>query len=136
MPACRNSIIFCRTEKILSKKTTGYGPLRFPSTDISPREYCNRSPAFYISHGDYFTAVRNFLEQDGYEIITRAVSQQTRRDITSEEIEEIRIFLEKHGEFYHPARIETVLARRQSVCIECRCFGYRKAVCAEKSIGF
>ncbi len=63
-----------------------------------------------IRYGDYFTAARNFLEQDGFEIITHAVAQHTRRDITSEAIEKIRIILEKHGEFYHPARIETVLA--------------------------
>jgi len=62
-----------------------------------------------VSHGDYFTAVRNFLEQDRSEIIISAVSQHMHRDVTSQEIEEIRIFLEKHGEFYHPARIETVL---------------------------
>jgi len=63
-----------------------------------------------IRYGDYFTAARNFLEQDGFEIITHAVAQHTRRDITSEAIEKIKIILEKHGEFYHPARIETVLA--------------------------
>lgn len=62
-----------------------------------------------LSHGDYFTAVRNFLEQNRSEIITRAVSQHMHREVRSEEIEEINIFLEKHGEFYHPARIETVL---------------------------
>ena len=61
------------------------------------------------SYGDYFTAARNFLEQDRSEVITRAVSQQIHREVTSQEIEEINIFLEKHGEFYHPARIETVL---------------------------
>jgi len=63
-----------------------------------------------LTHGDYFTAVRNFLEQDGCEIITRAVSQHARQDITFEAIEEIRIILEKHGEFYHPARIEIIFA--------------------------
>jgi hypothetical protein len=62
-----------------------------------------------MSHGDYFTAARYFLEQDRSKIITRAVSQQIHRQVTSQEIEEIRIFLEKHGEFYHPARIETLL---------------------------
>ena len=62
-----------------------------------------------MSHGDYFTAVRNFLEQDRSEIITRAVSQHMHREVRCEEIEEIRIFLEKHGEFYHPARIEIML---------------------------
>jgi len=62
-----------------------------------------------VSYGDYFTAARNFLEQGRSEIITRAVSQHMHREVTSQEIEEIRIFLEKHGEFYHPARIETML---------------------------
>jgi len=62
-----------------------------------------------VSHGDYFTAVQNFLKQDRSEIIIRAVSQHMHREVTSQDIEEIRIFLEKHGEFYHPARIETVL---------------------------
>ena len=62
-----------------------------------------------VSHGDYFTAVQNFLKQDRSEIIIRAVSQHMHREVTSQNIEEIRIFLEKHGEFYHPARIETML---------------------------
>ena len=62
-----------------------------------------------VSHGYYFTAVRNFLEKGRSEIIISAVSQHIHREVTSQDIEEIRIFLEKHGEFYHPARIETVL---------------------------
>ena len=62
-----------------------------------------------VSHGDYFVAVRNFIEQDRSEIMTRAVSQHMHREVTSQEIKEINIFLEKHGEFYHPARIETML---------------------------
>lgn len=63
----------------------------------------------FLSHGGYFTAVRDFLERDRCAIITRSVSQHLHRNITSDEIDEIRIFLDKHGEFYHPARIETVL---------------------------
>lgn len=62
-----------------------------------------------MSHGDYFTAARYFLEQDGYEKVTRAVSKYMHREATSQEIQEIRIILEKHGEFYHPALIETLL---------------------------
>jgi hypothetical protein len=62
-----------------------------------------------VSHGDYFTAARYFLEQDRSKIITHAVSQHMHREVTSQEIQEIRIFLEKHGEFYHPARIEIIL---------------------------
>ncbi|GMQ79937.1 MAG: hypothetical protein BMS9Abin03_390 [Thermodesulfobacteriota bacterium] len=63
----------------------------------------------FINHGDYFTAAQDFLERDRCAIITQSVSQYLHRHIISEEIEEIRIFLDKHGEFYHPAKIETVL---------------------------
>jgi len=63
----------------------------------------------FINHGDYFTAARDFLERDRYEIITQSVSQYLHRNITPDEIEEIRIFLDKHGEFYHPSKVEAVL---------------------------
>jgi hypothetical protein len=63
----------------------------------------------FINHGDYFTAARDFLEGEGCKSITQSVSQHLHRDITPDEIEEIRIFLDKHGEFYHPAKIEAVL---------------------------
>ena len=62
-----------------------------------------------VNHGDYFTAVRDFLERDRYAIVVRSVSHHLHRDITPDEIEEIRIFLDKHGEFYHPSKIEVVL---------------------------
>ena len=63
----------------------------------------------FINHGDYFTAARDFLEREGCKSITQSVSQHLHRNITPDEIEEIRIFLDKHGEFYHPAKIEAVL---------------------------
>lgn len=63
----------------------------------------------FINHGDYFTAARDFLERDRFATITHLVSQHLNRKILSQEIKEIRIFLDKHGEFYHPAKIETVL---------------------------
>jgi hypothetical protein len=63
----------------------------------------------FINHGDYFTATRKFFERDRFANITHLVSQHLNRKILSQEIEEIRIFLDKHGEFYHPSKIETVL---------------------------
>jgi hypothetical protein len=63
----------------------------------------------FINHAGYFTAVRDFLERDRYAIITQSISQYLHRNITPDEIEEIRIFLDKHGEFYHPSKIEAVL---------------------------
>jgi len=62
-----------------------------------------------INHGDYFTAVRNFLQKERCAVVAASVSQYLNGHIASEDIEEIRIVLDKHGEFYHPAKIETVL---------------------------
>ncbi len=60
-----------------------------------------------LTYGDYFYAVRSFLEKEKFKSITSAISQQLNQNIKPEEIKEIRIYLEKHGEFYHPAKIET-----------------------------
>jgi hypothetical protein len=62
-----------------------------------------------VNHDDYFTAVRDFLERDRYAIVVRSVSHHLHRNITQDEIKEIRIFLDKHGEFYHPSKIEVAL---------------------------
>ena len=66
----------------------------------------------YVSHGNYFTAVRIFLEQNRFGIISRAISQKTSQNIKPSELRKIEIFLEKHGAFYHPARIEARLSER------------------------
>lgn len=63
-----------------------------------------------VTYGDYFSAIRSFLEQNRFEILISAFSKSINQHIVPEEIEEIRIFLEKHGEFYHPARVETSLS--------------------------
>jgi hypothetical protein len=66
-----------------------------------------------VSHAAYFRATRTFLEANSFEVITRAVSRQLNREVKARDIEEIRVCLEKHGEFYHPSRIETVVYQQQ-----------------------
>ena len=73
------------------------------------RKPSDKQDAISISHGDYFCAVRDFLERNSFRLILSALSQQIRQEVPLRKIKEIRIYLEKHGEFYHPARIETVL---------------------------
>ncbi len=58
-----------------------------------------------VSYGDYFLAVRSFFEKDRFNILTSAVYEQTCQQIIPADIDNIHIYLEKHGEFYHPARI-------------------------------
>ncbi len=60
-----------------------------------------------ISYGAYFSAARSFIEKDRFDNLLKAVSLFAKRGISLEGIKEIHVFLEKHGEFYHPSRIET-----------------------------
>ena len=66
-----------------------------------------------VSHAAYFAAARSFLEANGFAVITRAASRQLDRKLKAPEIDEIRICLEKHGEFYHPSRIETIVDQKK-----------------------
>lgn len=61
------------------------------------------------THGDYFEAARRYLEKNEFETLVSGASRLLKREIASGEISEIRVILEKHGQFYHPARIQTVL---------------------------
>jgi hypothetical protein len=63
----------------------------------------------FIHHGDFFLAARDFLKKDRYANITQAASQRLDRRVSFNEIDEIRIILDKHGAFYHPAKIEAVI---------------------------
>ena len=65
------------------------------------------SASFY--YGDYFIAARDFLQQNRLEMLTGALSRQLNQNIKREDIEAISIGIEKHGEFYHAARIDVAL---------------------------
>lgn len=66
-----------------------------------------------VSHADYFQSTRAFLEAHSYDVITRATSQSLGRKMNVQDITEIRIHLEKHGAYYHPARVETLVGQKQ-----------------------
>jgi hypothetical protein len=66
-----------------------------------------------VSHAAYFQAAQAFLEANSFETIRHALSRQLNYNVETPDIKEIRICLQKHGEFYHPARIETVIYQKQ-----------------------
>ena len=78
------------------------------------RHFSGENVANSLSHGEYFHTLRTFLENDGCEIICRALTRRLQQGVKPQDIREIHICLEKHGEFYHPARIE-VLAGHQKI---------------------
>lgn len=55
--------------------------------------------------GDYFKAAEFFLSENHFQRIISSIYEQSRTPIFPENIENVSIFLEKHGEFYHPSKI-------------------------------
>jgi len=63
-----------------------------------------------VPYGQYFEAARSFFEQDGCATLSGVLARRLEQTVLPGDIREIRIHLEKHGEFYHPARIEADVA--------------------------
>ncbi len=57
-----------------------------------------------VSYGDYFTAVSDYLSQNGTALL-RVAEQALKRRLPPERLTEIQIHLVKHGAFYHPAMV-------------------------------
>lgn len=64
------------------------------------------SRASSVSCGDYFQAVEDFLRTDHFRAMAPAFSERLGQAFSPDEIRAVRICLEKHGEFYHPSRVE------------------------------
>ncbi len=80
-------------------------PLYVPNKNL--RE--NEQSTDFLTYGDYFTAVQQFLEKDEYRVITNSLTMKNKDQFCYKDIEEIKIFLVKHGELYHPCMVETLL---------------------------
>ena len=87
------------------QKNSEIWSIPLPTTRKQPQRVTGSS----VTYGDYFSAVHSFLEQNRFEILISAFSKSINQHIALEEIEEIRVCLVKHGELYHPARVETSL---------------------------
>jgi len=73
------------------------------------RNFSKKNDAISISHGEYFLAARKFIENNDFNIISQALSRRLQRKVQPADIQKIQIGLEKHGEFYHPARVEALV---------------------------
>jgi hypothetical protein len=60
------------------------------------------------TYGDYFTAIRLFLEDRQLRIIVSAITTAGKQSCRACDIVSIDIFLVKHGQFYHPCRVEAL----------------------------
>ncbi len=78
-------------------------PVKREVTGIS----ADQNASLSVTYGDYFEAAGSFIKKNNYEVISTALSYM-KKDIRPEQINEIRISLEKHGSFYHPSKVEAV----------------------------
>ncbi|MEA1899828.1 MAG: hypothetical protein U9N47_03545 [Thermodesulfobacteriota bacterium] len=93
---------YLQSKKYLIDEKTDIWSLPIPLSIKKPQ----KAEGISVTYGEYFYAVRSFLEKNKFKSITSAISQHLNQNIKPEEIQKIHIYSEKHGEFYHPARIE------------------------------
>lgn len=61
-----------------------------------------------LTIGDYFLAAENFLIEDNCQVLMSAMAEHGNRHDPSGP-EQVGIWLEKHGAFYHPLRVKTCI---------------------------
>ena len=57
--------------------------------------------------------MRTFLEEAPHHRLVDAVSRRIRRPVSTDDLESVDIYLEKHGQFYHPSRVKTIAVGRE-----------------------
>lgn len=62
-----------------------------------------------LCYGEYFSSIRHFLIADKGQGLIRALSRRLNRVIVWTDINDIHICIQKHGAFYHPARVDVFM---------------------------
>ena len=65
----------------------------------------HRPPGRPVAYGEYFQAIQAYLSTDRFEPLRCAMASGSHEAGDAGPWEEIRIYLEKHGQYYHPARV-------------------------------
>ena len=74
----------------------------------------NISKSQEITIGDYFSAARQFLSENDFLKLRSGLEIFFKRPVPTNQIERIIVFLEKHGAFYHPLKIQVMLKENKS----------------------
>jgi hypothetical protein len=62
-----------------------------------------------ITYGSYFSAVSQFCAADGWGRLLNAAACKLEQPVAVKDLGPLSIFLEKHGAFYHPARLRVMV---------------------------
>jgi len=64
--------------------------------------------------GDYYLTACKFLSKDHFFILQKGLNSFFNRPVQMDQITSINVFLEKHGAFYHPLKIQVVLNNNET----------------------
>ena len=62
-----------------------------------------------LTYGDYFEAAHHFLVRNDLSLLRSALEHRLGSQVEPGRLRHLNIFLVKHGEFYHPAKIQLLL---------------------------
>jgi hypothetical protein len=65
-----------------------------------------------VTYGGYFSAVSRFCAASRWQRVLQAASHKMGHPLSENDLERVAIFLEKHGSFYHPARIVVTAGKK------------------------
>ena len=88
-----------------------------------------------VSHGTYFEAVHAFLSSNGFENVLTSASTIMGKPLNLKDINTIEIILEKHGEYYHPSRIEADVQGQRLAMVLNVAFSTKGRACLQREYG-
>ncbi|MFO7715460.1 hypothetical protein [Desulfosarcina sp.] len=68
-----------------------------------------------VTYGRYFSAIARFCADAGWNVVLRAAARKLAQPVLQKDLGRLTVFLEKHGAFYHPARIQVAI-KDQTLC--------------------
>jgi len=83
-------------------------------TSIASAESNTHGSMFCV--GDYFTAAEKFLSDNNFTRLKKIFETISGKPVKAEKIGHVSIFLEKHGAFYHPMRVQAEL-KEANCCV-------------------
>lgn len=81
------------------------------------RAPAEQAPSAAVTHGIYFQAIQTYLRNEGARHLRAALKTTAAQASPPAIPERIDVILEKHGEFYHPARIRVMSALTTRVLV-------------------
>ena len=84
-----------------------------PDSDLWQLPLSGKNCNSDFTTGDYYLAACKFLSDNSFLFLKKGLKFFLNKSVQINQIIRIKIFLEKHGAFYHPLKIEAIVANNQ-----------------------